>query len=605
MNTQRTTYLQKALWKDQVIAALSSAHSIRLVPGLCLLLVFTLASAVQVFAQAAPGHLIKLKNYPDLSATQQMRSKEEKGAYVYAQIQAYAQNHEGLLKSLRQTGAQLRPYWLAGAVHVEGLSSDELRHWAGHPQVESIKERRQGDASAKQELPQINPYSPDLEAKSNAATPDWGIRFMDIPELWAQGITGQGVVIAGQDTGYDWDHPALMSSYRGWLGDRAEHDYSWHDAIHSPVPATADSLNPCGYSRQSPCDDHGHGTHTMGTMAGVDAGGPIVGGAPGAKWIGCRNMDRGNGNELTYLECFEWFLAPTRLDGSEPRPDLAPDVINNSWSCPLSEGCDSSTYFMYERAVASLRAAGIVVVASAGNSGRSGCATVVDVPVVAPGTLIVGAHDSLGRIASFSSRGFEDGLGRSARGPMVAAPGVAVLSARPGVGYGLLSGTSMAGPHVGALVALIISANPMLRGQVEEIEAIIRRSAVPQMPPVEDVCTYDDYLVPNPVFGYGWVNALRAVEDASRFYFFVLDDETAHAGFSLQPNPVYDHLRIEMEEVWEDASLEIFDLAGRSMLQISLEQRVIELHHIDWPAGVYTYRLMAGKGQRSGKLIKM
>ena len=75
-------------------------------------------------------------------------------------------------------------------------------------------------------------------------------------------ITGAGIVVAGSDTGVQWDHPALKAHYRGWNGAQADHNYNWHDAIHGS------GANPCGYSTAAPCDDYGHGTHTIGTAVG-------------------------------------------------------------------------------------------------------------------------------------------------------------------------------------------------------------------------------------------------------------------------------------------------------------------------------------------------
>ena len=114
------------------------------------------------------------------------------------------------------------------------------------------------------------------------------------------------------DTGYQWDHPALKLNYRGWNGTSADHNYNWHDAIHSGGGS-------CGADSQAPCDDFGHGTHTMGTMVGDDGGNNKIGVAPAAKWIGCRNMDQGAGTPATYTECFQWFIAPTDLANAESR----------------------------------------------------------------------------------------------------------------------------------------------------------------------------------------------------------------------------------------------------------------------------------------------
>ena len=90
-----------------------------------------------------------------------------------------------------------------------------------------------------------------------------------------------------------------------------------------------------------PCDDNGHGTHTTGTTSGDDGtpGVNQIGVAPGAKWIGCRNMDQNVGRPETYTECFEFFIAPWDLNHQSPNPTLRPHVMNNSWGCPASELC--------------------------------------------------------------------------------------------------------------------------------------------------------------------------------------------------------------------------------------------------------------------------
>ena len=94
-----------------------------------------------------------------------------------------------------------------------------------------------------------------------------------------------------------------------------------------------------------PCDDFFHGTHTIGTAIGDDGGTNQIGMAPGAKWIGCRNMDQGNGTPARYIECMEFFLAPYPLGctPNEGDPTKAPDITTNSWGCPASEGCVVAT----------------------------------------------------------------------------------------------------------------------------------------------------------------------------------------------------------------------------------------------------------------------
>lgn len=331
----------------------------------------------------------------------------------------------------------------------------------------------------------------------------WGVQRIRAPEVWNLGFTGEGIVVAGQDTGYQWDHPALRQQYRGWDGSTASHDYNWHDAIHT----TGSSCPPDG---PVPCDDHGHGTHTMGTIVGDDGGVNQIGVAPGARWIGCRNMNEGVGTPATYIECFEFFLAPYPVggDASQGRPSMAPHVINNSWSCPPYEGCDETHIALLAQAVEAVRATGIMVVASAGNSGAA-CSTVNTPPGMYDATYTVGAtsSDSADTIAGFSSRG----TGTALIKPDISAPGVMVTSSTVGGAYTKLSGTSMAAPHVVGAVALLWSARPDLIGKVAMTEFLLNTAAVQR---VSTQCGDAADAVPNNVYGWGRVDAFNAVHSA-------------------------------------------------------------------------------------------
>jgi subtilisin family serine protease len=108
------------------------------------------------------------------------------------------------------------------------------------------------------------------------------------------GVTGTGIVVAGQDTGYEWDHPALMRQYRGWDGAVTDHTYNWHDAWGE---------------FEVPTDEDGHGTHTMGTVLGHDGDDNRTGVAPDAQWIGCRICGAG-GESRQLCRVHEFFLAP-------------------------------------------------------------------------------------------------------------------------------------------------------------------------------------------------------------------------------------------------------------------------------------------------------
>jgi serine protease AprX len=440
-------------------------------------------------SQGQTEFLVFLSSQADLSRADSLSTKLEKGTYVYQTLSAFAARTQApIIAELVRLGVEYRPYWIANMIWVRsGLSTVQL-----------LAQRT--DVAHLYANPQVKMDVPAVQA-SSAPSPqgvEWNITKVKAPDVWAMGFTGQGVVIGGQDTGYQWDHPALINQYRGWNDGIADHDYNWHDAIHENA-----YFNTCGFDSPFPCDDYGHGTHTMGTMVGDDGGANQIGMAPGARWIGCRNMDNGVGSPSTYAECYQWFVAPTRIDGSEPRPDLAPDVINNSWGCPTSEGCNPDSLLVV---VQNLVNAGIVTAHSAGNDG-SGCSTVNTPGAIYEESFTVGATDSSDIIASFSSRGPVTVDGSNRPKPDISAPGVSIRSSVPGDGYqGGWSGTSMAAPHVAGLVALLISAHPDLDGQVAQIESLIEQSAFHIS---WSGCSSSG--VPNSAYGWGRIDALAAV----------------------------------------------------------------------------------------------
>ncbi|HIE38281.1 MAG TPA: DUF11 domain-containing protein [Anaerolineales bacterium] len=460
--------------------------------------------APRVWEETADGgettFLVILREQADLAGAARIAGRATRGRFVVERLRATASRTQvGLRRLLEARGVPHRSFYVVNMLTVTGdrALATEL---AGRPEVDRIA----ANPSVRAVLPRPLP-APRVAAPLAV---EWNVRRVNADDVWALGYTGEGVVVAGQDTGYDWDHPALINQYRGWNGITVTHDYNWHDAIHENNPHTSPG-NPCGFDAPVPCDDSDHGTHTMGTIVGDDGAGNQIGVAPGARWIGCRNMEEGWGTPATYTECFEFFLAPYPVGGdpSQGDPALAPHVINNSWYCPPDEGCDWDTL---QTVVENVRAAGILVVVSAGNDGPA-CSTAQHPPAIYGAAFSVGATDSADQIASFSSRGpvTVDGSGR--RKPDVSAPGVEVRSSIPGTGYHSMSGTSMAGPHVAGVAALLWSAVPDLIGDVEGTETVLERTAQPQT--TTQGCGGDGPEdVPNNVYGWGIVDALAAVE---------------------------------------------------------------------------------------------
>ncbi len=433
--------------------------------------------------------LVYLTEQADVSGAYALETKLEKGTYVFETLTETAQRTQGpVLAAIDQLGLDHQSFWVANMIWVRG----------GLDAVQALAER--GDVAHIYANPAVTQEIPTVtSANSSPETIEWNIQLVNAPALWDAGYHGEGVVIGGQDTGYDWEHPALQDMYRGWDGTTATHDYNWHDAIHSGGGI-------CGADSPEPCDDYGHGTHTMGTMVGDDGAGNQVGMAPGARWIGCRNMDVGSGTPATYSECYEWFIAPTDSNNQNPDPSKAPHVINNSWGCPVSEGCTDPNILL--TVVQNVRAAGIVTAHSAGNSGPS-CSTVDTPSAIYDESFTVGSTTSTDDISGFSSRGpvTVDGSGRLK--PDISAPGSNIRSSVPGGGYSVSSGTSMAGPHVAGMVALVISAYPELAGDVDAIEALITSTAKP-LTSTQECGGVPGSEIPNNTFGWGRIDALRA-----------------------------------------------------------------------------------------------
>ncbi len=452
--------------------------------------------------------LVFLDAQADVSGAYSLPTKEEKGQYVFEQLTAVAEaTQPPVIAQLKTLGVDYRSYWGVNMIWVKGgltavqamAERDDVKHIYANPAVA---------------INMLDIQSPtEVELVNAALSVGWNINKVGAPDVWADGFTGQGIVIGGQDTGYRWDHDGLINQYRGWNGTTADHNYNWHDAIHFGGGS-------CGADSSEPCDDQGHGTHTMGTMVGDDGGSNQVGMAPGAKWIGCRNMNIGTGSPTSYTECYQWFIAPTDLDGNNPDPSKAPHVINNSWSCPPDEGCSADTLLPI---VQNVRAAGIVTVHSAGNDG-SACSTIENPGTIYDESFSVAATFSNDHLAEFSSRGPVTVDGSNRLKPDITAPGVSIRSTtRNGDYQGGWQGTSMAAPHVAGQVALLLSAAPYLAGDVDKIEEIIQNTAVPLT--TSDGCGGDsDTDVPNHSFGWGRIDVPSSF---TAVHIFNLDKVTA------------------------------------------------------------------------------
>jgi subtilisin family serine protease len=441
---------------------------------------------------------VVLTDQADLRPAANLQTKAEKGRFVYGALLNKAQTTQGpILQWLRERGLEHRSFFIVNAILVKG-TRQIAEALAARPDVARVE----GNPQIQNHFPQpeaVDETPPYLNRPETPETIEPGINYTHAPQVWALGFTGQGIVVASADTGVRWTHNALKPHYRGWDGMVADHDYNWHDSIHDGA------TNPCGFDSPFPCDDSAHGSHTTGTMIGDDGMGNQIGMAPGAKWIGCRNMNQGTGTPARYIECMEWFLAPTQIGGGNPDPTKAPDITNNSWTCPASEGCSANTL---QAAVEAQAAAGIMMVAAAGNSG-SGCSTVSDPPSIYAASYTAGAlNTGTDTIASFSSRGPVTADGSNRIKPDLSAPGTNTRSSTNASdsSYANFSGTSMATPHIAGAMALLWSAIPSLRHQINPSRDALNMSAV-------HIASTQCGAAgpPNNVYGWGRVDIFAAV----------------------------------------------------------------------------------------------
>ncbi len=415
--------------------------------------------------------LIILNEQADLSAAATLQTKEEKGWYVYRQLTGIAERTQPPLRAyLEQRGVPYRSYWIRNMLLAWVDDTSLVQDLARRPEVARI------DLLLPDEL---TPLPPAETGPPTPHTVEWNIQRVRADDVWAMGYTGSGVVVGVIDSGVDWDHPALVNAYRPWVpGAPTRHDYNWYDG-------------PGG--SQTPVDYSGHGTVVTGIIVGDDGAGNQIGMAPGSHWIACA-MSGGNANAL---DCLQFMLAPTKLDGSDPRPDLAPHVINNSWRARAD----------YEEIIHTLYMAGIMFIKAAENEGTD-CGTVIP-PGHLPEVTAVGAFAQGDTITSFSSRGPMLYNGQPIIKPNLTAPGQNCRTSRNGGGYTNGNGTSVAAPHVAGAVALILSARPDLAGRVDTLQMLLQETAEPQ---VDFRCPPNDPSgVPNNVWGYGILNVYDAV----------------------------------------------------------------------------------------------
>jgi subtilisin family serine protease len=422
---------------------------------------------------------VRFEDRADLAAPSRISDWDQRGRAVHAALKRTARTSQaGVIATLEAARVEYTPFWVSNAVYVHGASLELAELLAADREVSELL------APASYRIPAPAKSSSEDEIDSV----EWNVAAIGADDVWSEFGTGSGIVVANIDSGAEYTHPALVERYRGNTGDGFEHDYNWYDPSRiCPSPA--------------PCDNNQHGTHTMGTMVGDDGGGNQIGVAPGARWIAAKGCESSSCSAFAMVSTGQWMVAPTDLADQNPRPDLRPHVVNNSWS--VANGGEENPF--YDDILAAWRAAGIFPAFANGNAGPS-CDSAGS-PGDSLASYSVGAYDVDGDIASFSSRG--PGAAGEPK-PNLSAPGVAVRSSVLNGSYGTFNGTSMATPHVAATVALVWSSAPTLKGDVGGTEALLDQTAQDA-----ENTTCGGTAGDNNVYGEGRLNAYAAARAAA------------------------------------------------------------------------------------------
>ncbi|HEY3210116.1 MAG TPA: S8 family serine peptidase [Actinomycetota bacterium] len=420
-----------------------------------------------------------LRSRADLSGAASIKDWTARGWYVYDRLNSVASSSQrGLQSLLKARRVSARAFWITNAIRITS-KADILSAVAARTEVARVVP----DWSARIETP---------VRSARVSAVEWNIQRVNAPQVWSTyNDRGEGIVVANIDTGVQWNHPALVKQYRGlscpFMCLSANHNYNWFD------PSKV-----CSADGKTPCDNIGHGTHTMGTMVGDDRGSNQIGVAPRAYWMTAKGCETNHCSGSALLASGQWMLAPKDLNGQNPRPDLRPDVVNNSWA--IGPG---NTF--YRATVQAWVASGIFPQFAIGNSGP-GCGT-SNSPGDYPESYAAGAFNNIGDIALFSSRG-PSAFGGIVK-PNIAAPGVNVRSSVPPSTYANFTGTSMASPHVAGTVALIWAGAPSFRRDIPATRAVLDQTAVD----VSDL-TCGGSAGNNNVWGEGRLDAFAAVTKA-------------------------------------------------------------------------------------------
>lgn len=421
-------------------------------------------------AQAQPTRLARYQAVKDLLKPFAEDHQREILAYLEGEL-------------AKGNASRLRTLWIVNVVAVDA-TPDVIRTVAQRADITEVNYNPKVPVF---DLPDTLPNDSGIMAAIEC-----GVNAMRAPQVWNQGITGRGAVIAVIDTGACLTHPDLVNQLWRNPGEVPG------NGVDDDGNGFVDDINGWNFdaNNNNPNDTNGHGSHVAGSVVGDGTQGTQCGMAPDAAAMILKVG-------VTFSDEMDVWSA------MQYAANMNAHAYSMSLGWPHSRNPVRTTWRNIARNAIAMGTQGII---AAGNEGT--CCRPFDAvrtPGDVPEIVTVGATDCNMNLASFSSRG--PVTWQSVTGyndwpyvpgkikPTVSAPGSNTVSHSFCSGYRTLSGTSMATPHVSGAVALMIEANPNLTP--EQIKDIVMRAAVDRGAAGFD----NDY-------GMGFLDAFNAVQMA-------------------------------------------------------------------------------------------
>ena len=510
---------------------------------------------------------------------------QERREYVVATLQRQAEASQadlmGLLAEMESNGMvdDINSLWIVNAVTCNANKA-AIESLALRGDIQTVMFRKERQWISDTEATAV-PRNQNRDVAQN-------LLQVNAPQVWEQGYTGEGVIVAIIDTGVNYNHVDLQG--RLWDGgpQYPHHGYDFYNHDNDPM------------------DDNGHGTHVAGTICGTGTAGTQTGIAPGATLMILKGLTAdGSGEETQWIEAIQFAL------------EHGAQVISMSLGRP---GAAANYKLMDRRACDNTLAAGVAIAVCAGNMRMFEMWAPVPHNIWSPGdcpppmlhedqlvnpggtscVISVGGVDYNDSIGYFSSKGpvlwtdvaeyndypytegseKEIGLIR----PDICAPGVAIVSLDFNTtdGYTEMDGTSMATPLVSGTIALMLSKDPELTPA--QIDSILEATAMP----LSEHKSND--------FGTGRLDALAAVNAVG--YDAVSETETVEA--KVYPNPSNGIFTVVCEDM---KRVEVFSVDGRLVKCLEIRGNEIQIEGLE--SGVYLLKIMTPKGMMTTKIVKL